>query len=113
MPRLNSLGVLVLEKYFWKRYNRLLPNWDISGIQKQRCMSKNTETIEDSKQLEHLQRLLLFTPPEDLRKSIQKTLFAYLLEQDTEAIPEDFKQVVENHFFLIDFLDKLEQNKTA
>ena len=74
-------------------------------------MSENTETKEVSKELEHLQRLLLFTPPTELRRSIQKTLFSYLLEFGTEAIPVDYVQVVENHFFLIDFLDKLEQNK--
>lgn len=53
-------------------------------------MTANTETKEDSRQLEHLQKLLLFATPTELRRSIQKTLFAYLLEQDAEAIPEDF-----------------------
>ncbi|MFT6922945.1 MAG: hypothetical protein ACJA1C_001952, partial [Crocinitomicaceae bacterium] len=43
-------------------------------------------------------------------RSIQKTLFSYLSEFGTEPVPVDYLQVVENHFFLIDFLDKLEQN---
>jgi hypothetical protein len=74
-------------------------------------MDRNKETIEDSKRTVHLNKLLLFAPPTELRRSIQKTLFSYLSEFGTDPIPVDYLQVVENHFFLIDFLDKLEQNK--
>ena len=74
-------------------------------------MEENTETNEVSKEREHLTRLLLFTPPQTLRRSIQKTFFTYLLELDTLMVPADFMEIVENHIFLIEFLDTLEQNK--
>lgn len=56
----------------------------------------------------HLERLLQFVSPSELRKSVQRTLFAYLLEQDSRGLDSNFKETVENHFFLIDFLDKLD-----
>jgi hypothetical protein len=58
--------------------------------------------------LKHLEKLLQFAPATELRRSVQATLFAYLQELDDAGLPENFKEVVENHFFLIDFLDKLE-----
>jgi hypothetical protein len=69
-------------------------------------MDKNKETTEDSKRTEHLNKLLLFAPPTELRRSIQKTLFSYLSEFGTEPVPVDYLQVVENHFFLIGLATK-------
>jgi hypothetical protein len=56
--------------------------------------------------LKHLDKLLLFAPPEQYRKAVQTILFAYLLEQD-EIFPEDYHKVIEDISFLIDFLDKM------
>ncbi|MFT6245858.1 MAG: hypothetical protein ACJAXI_002633 [Crocinitomicaceae bacterium] len=39
-------------------------------------MDKNKETTEDSKRTVHLNKLLLFAPPTELRRNIQKTLFS-------------------------------------
>lgn len=60
-------------------------------------------------QIKHLEKLLSFVPPTQLRISVQKTLFSYLLELD-EVLPNDYKETIENHFFLIDFLDKIESS---
>lgn len=60
---------------------------------------------------QHLEKLLQFVPACQLRKSIQKTLFAYLLEQDEKGLDAEFKKVVEDHYFLIDFLDKLDSER--
>ena len=62
----------------------------------------------DEQKIKFLDTLLLMAPPRELRKSVQSSLFAYILEQDMKAVPPDFKKVVENHYFLIDFLDKVE-----
>ena len=64
-------------------------------------MSKKSQT-------EHLEKLLQFVPPRELRQSVEKTLFSYLLGQDEKVIDADYKKVVEDHFFLLDFLNKLE-----
>ena len=75
-------------------------------------MDKQTITPESKElALKHLDKLLLFVPPTELRKSVQATLFAYILEQDEKSLVTDFKKVVENHFFLIEFLDKLDESK--
>lgn len=57
---------------------------------------------------EHLERMLQYASPSELRKSVQRTLFAYLLEQDSKGIDATFKETVENIYFLIEFLDKLD-----
>lgn len=71
-------------------------------------MSKEQENQKN--RTEHLERLLQFVSPNELRKSVQRTLFAYLLEQDGKGLDSNFKETIENHFFLIDFLDKLDSD---
>ena len=71
-------------------------------------MEKQTTPPNNELKLKHLDRLLLMVPPNELRRSVQSTLFSYLLEQDESSLAPDFKSVVENHFFLIDFLDNVE-----
>lgn len=58
-------------------------------------------------QSEYLDMLLSYVSPAELRKSVQKTLFAYQMEQDGKGLDAEFKQVVECQYFLIEFLDKL------
>ncbi|XOV66384.1 MAG: hypothetical protein ACFHU9_12225 [Fluviicola sp.] len=55
-----------------------------------------------------LKRLFEFVRPNQLRSSIEESLFAYLLSIDEKAFPKDFKQVIEDHYFLIQFLSKTE-----
>lgn len=74
-------------------------------------MKKENNTQKN--QSEHLSKLIQFTPPNQLRRSVQRTLFAYVLEQDDKGLDSEFKMVVEDHFFLIDFLDKLECDNSS
>jgi hypothetical protein len=46
---------------------------------------------------QHLEKVLQFVPARQLRRSIQKTLFDYLLEQDDKGLDAEFKKVVEDH----------------
>ncbi|MNJ86442.1 hypothetical protein D3C87_39380 [compost metagenome] len=69
------------------------------------------EQVITKTQIEHLETLLQFTSANELRKSVQRTLFAYLLEQDSNKIDMNFKETIENHFFLIDFFDKLNSKR--
>lgn len=71
-------------------------------------LSEHTFKTSDEQALKHLKILMEFTNPRQLRKSLHSTLFAYLLEQDTEGSDANYKTVVEDYFYLIDFLDKLE-----
>jgi len=69
-------------------------------------MEESTPTLEEEK-YKHLERMLLMASPNEYRKSIQESLFSYLNNQDERAFSPNFKEVVENHFFIIDFFDKL------
>lgn len=69
--------------------------------------------LDNETKLKHLEKLLQFAPARELRRSVQATLFAYLQEQDDAGLPENFKEIIENHFFLIDFLDKLELSRST
>lgn len=64
------------------------------------------------KTIKDLQLLLDFVPISQLRKTILTSLFGYIQGMDVEVVPEGFKEMVEDHFFLIDFLDKLEVSMT-
>ena len=68
---------------------------------------------DNETRLKHLDKLLLMVPPNELRRSVQSTMVSYLMEQDENSLAPDFRSVVENHFFLIDFLDKLEVNRST
>lgn len=71
-------------------------------------LSEHTYKISDEQALKHLKILMEFTTPRQLRKSVKSTLFAYLLEQDAEGGDANYKTVIEDYFYLIEFLDKLE-----
>lgn len=71
-------------------------------------LSEHTYKISDEQALKHLKILMEFTNPRQLRKSVQATLFAYLLQEDSEGSDANYKTVVEDYFYLIEFLDKLE-----
>ena len=58
-----------------------------------------------SKKLGHLEELLDFAPPEDLRKSLMAVLFSSLENQ--EELPPSFKKNMQDVYALIQFLDKI------
>ncbi|CAG5087452.1 hypothetical protein [Parvicella tangerina] len=61
---------------------------------------------------QHTQKLLTYATPQQLRKSVHRALFAYLMEQDQTGIDKDYKEIVENLYFLLDFLERLESETT-
>lgn len=67
-----------------------------------------SENNNPKTQAEHLERMFQYVSPSELRKSVQRTLFSYILEQDSKGVDANFKDTVENLYFLIDFLDKLD-----
>lgn len=71
-------------------------------------LSEHNFTVSDAEALKHLKEFMEFTTPNGLIKSLQKTLFAYLLEQDDKGLDAEFKKVVEDHYLLFEFLNKFE-----
>lgn len=73
-------------------------------------LSEHSYKISDEQALKHLKILMEFTNPRQLRKSFHMTFFAYLEEQvGTNGMDINFKEVVQDYFFLFEFLDKLEE----
>ena len=68
------------------------------------------KTEEQNYKLEQLETLLQFTTASRLRRSVQTTLFAYLMDMDEKIIPIRFKETIEDHYYLIEFLEKLDEN---
>ena len=50
--------------------------------------------------------LFEFASPESLRKSLNSLLMDYLMNLDERIIPENFKTVVSDMYYLQDFIDK-------
>jgi hypothetical protein len=71
-------------------------------------LSEHTYKANDKDALAHLKQLKEFTTPNNLRKSLQTCFFAYLSEQAQTGQDGNFKQVIEDYFFLFEFLDKIE-----
>jgi hypothetical protein len=71
-------------------------------------LSEHNFTISEKEALKHLKTFMEFTTPNGLIKSLQKALFAYLLEQDDKGLDAEFKSVVEAHYLLFEFLDRLD-----
>ena len=72
-------------------------------------LSEHTFKLNDQQALEQLRELFEFTSPNSLRKSMHMTFFAYLEEQaGTNGMDMNFKEVIQDYFFLFEFLDKLE-----
>jgi hypothetical protein len=72
-------------------------------------MNEEQNNPTSKSEAEHLKKLFEFVTPRDLRKNVMKAFFVYVLEQDNKGFLDDFKTVVEDHYFLIDFLDKIEE----
>lgn len=71
-------------------------------------LSEHSYSISDKDALEQLKIFMEFTTPTNLRKSLQTTFFAYLEEQAEKGQSERFKEIVQDYFFLFEFLDKLQ-----
>lgn len=71
-------------------------------------LSEHNYKLNDEGALEQLKELFEFTTPNNLRKSLQTTFFAYLEEQAKKGQSSRFKEIVQDYFFLFEFLDKLE-----
>lgn len=56
---------------------------------------------------EHLNDLLYFAPPKDLRKSIHHVFFNSLSQKDF-VTSDDFTEIASDFFFLINFLQYIE-----
>lgn len=63
----------------------------------------------DSKdeRLIQLDNLFQFAPPTQLRRSITRVFFGFLIH-GTEELPGDFNRTAEDFYFLIDFLEEME-----
>jgi hypothetical protein len=71
-------------------------------------LSEHSFKVSDQEALEQLKVLMEFTSPKSLRKSLHTIFFAYLSEQADTGQDGNFKQVIQDYFFLFEFLDKLE-----
>lgn len=71
-------------------------------------LSEHSYKVSDEEALEQLKILMEFTTTKSLRKSLQQTFFAYLEEQaGNNGIDIHFKSVVQDYFFLFQFIDQL------
>lgn len=64
----------------------------------------------DKQTLKELEELFSFAPPEDLMRSLHVVFFAYLINNN-EAYPQDHRMIVEDFYFLMNFLDKAGRNR--
>lgn len=71
-------------------------------------LSEHSYKANDKDALAHLKQLMEFTTPNNLRKSLQSTFFALLEEEAEKGQSPRFKEIVQDFFFLFEFLDKLE-----
>lgn len=58
---------------------------------------------------ERLKTLFEFAPPDSLRKSLIEVFFSFLLH-NRQHFPADFERITEDFYFLIDFLELIEQD---
>lgn len=65
---------------------------------------------EDNPHQKALTKLLEFSPPRQLQRSLQSMFYAYLLDAD-DTKPVNYKPVIEDQFILMKFLEKLEDTK--
>jgi hypothetical protein len=59
--------------------------------------------------LKKLEDLFEFAPPTSLRKSLSHVFFNYLLNNHQHGLPEDFNRIANDFYFLLDFLEEVEQ----
>ncbi|GHN00606.1 hypothetical protein WSM22_20950 [Cytophagales bacterium WSM2-2] len=57
---------------------------------------------------EELKRLFIFAPPESLQRNLIYVLMDFL-QKDKEDLPDNFKDISMDFFYLITFLQKVEE----
>ena len=60
--------------------------------------------------IKELEELFSFSPPESLMRSVHQVFFTYLIN-NTEPYPEDHRKIVEDFYFLMNFLDKANKSR--
>ena len=63
----------------------------------------NQQTIKE------LEDLFEYSSPAELRQSIQEVFFSYLINSK-QIFPTEFERIVEDFYFLIQFLEEAERN---
>jgi hypothetical protein len=58
--------------------------------------------------LKKLEDLFEFAPPRSIRKSLSHVFFNYLVNNH-HSLPVDFDRMAEDFYFLMDFLEEVEQ----
>lgn len=71
-------------------------------------LSEHTFKASDKDALAHLKTLMEFMTPSSLRRTLLTTFFAYLEEHSKLAQDEKFKEIIQDYFFLFEFIDKLD-----
>ncbi|PHR49848.1 MAG: hypothetical protein COA32_01555 [Fluviicola sp.] len=87
----------------------LVTHWNLPIIlvHMEKELSEHNFTISDKEALKHLKEFMGLTTPNGLLKSLQRALYAYLLEQGETGLEAEFKKVVEDNYLLFEFLNKL------
>lgn len=60
----------------------------------------------NKKTTEELELLFAFAPPKELKRSLNQLFYAYIIR--TEILPEDYKKTAEDIYFLMKFLERME-----
>ncbi len=70
----------------------------------------NTDAFEANADqvLEELKELFYFSPPSKIREHLMETFFTYLIELDPQDYPNNHRDIVEDHYFLLLFLTKMD-----
>jgi hypothetical protein len=76
-------------------------------------LSEHTFKASDKDALASLKILMEFMTPGSLRKTLLTTFFAYLEEQANLTQDEKFKEIIQDYFFLFEFLDKLDSESDS
>ena len=71
-------------------------------------LSEHNFKVSDEDALAQLKILMEFTSPGKLRKSIQKCFFSFLSHQADCGQDENFKQIINDHQHLQEFLERLD-----
>lgn len=56
----------------------------------------------------HLNQLIQYSPPSELKLSLESIFQAYLLSLGNEAIPLRLKETITDYYCLMDFIEELE-----
>ena len=69
---------------------------------------QNISVTQDT--INRLETLFEFASPESLRKSIHHVFFSFLIN-DKEILPNDFERISTDFYFLLDFLNNVQETE--